>query len=488
MSGRDWGPRERVLVATIAVALVLLRSAVFVLSDTAHFESDQAMVGLMAKHLSEFRVFAVFLYGQDYLLGVEPWLAAPLFWVGGPTVAMLKLPLVAINVAVVLLLLHHLERDGGLRPALALVATAFVAFPPPFTSARLVEAGGGTVEPLLWTLLLWNLRARPLLFGAVFAIGFLNREFTAYGLAALVALQLLDGSLFTRQELRRKALAGVSFVTVWLAIRTLAGMASPSGPGSAGVPVPPSGTLLDRFCWEPQTLTTRLAGLFGEHLGLLFGAPVRPLADLGINSRLSAGLDGLWLVLGLAAVVALTRVIHRAVANRDRPWRAELAFSTYLMLVGLQAVVFYGVSRCEVGPPTLRYAMLGLYVAVGLAAAHLIVERRRPLAILTVAVVLLWCSMAAVSHGRLAHEYLTNPPQDRQRTLADHLLANDVTVGRADYWDAYEVSFLSRERVVLASTSIVRVLEYVRRADEASAVVAVSRAACAGGARGGRHG
>ena len=73
-------------------ALVILRSAVVVFFPASHFDSDQAVTGLMAKHLSELRAFPVFWYGQTYMLGVEAWLAAPLMAIAGATVAALKLP------------------------------------------------------------------------------------------------------------------------------------------------------------------------------------------------------------------------------------------------------------------------------------------------------------------------------------------------------------------------------------------------------------
>ena len=84
--------------------IVLLRSMVFVFWPGSHFDADQAVTGLMAKHLSELRAFPVFWYGQTYMLGVEAWLAAPVMALIGPTVTALKLPLLAINVAVALLL------------------------------------------------------------------------------------------------------------------------------------------------------------------------------------------------------------------------------------------------------------------------------------------------------------------------------------------------------------------------------------------------
>ena len=53
------GQRERIVVIAFAVGLVLLRSAVFVFGAQPHFDSDQAVVGLMAKHLSEMRALPI---------------------------------------------------------------------------------------------------------------------------------------------------------------------------------------------------------------------------------------------------------------------------------------------------------------------------------------------------------------------------------------------------------------------------------------------
>ena len=61
----------------VLAALVLARSAVFVFAAGSQFDADQAVTGLMAKHLAELRAFPVFWYGQTYMLGVEAWLAPP---------------------------------------------------------------------------------------------------------------------------------------------------------------------------------------------------------------------------------------------------------------------------------------------------------------------------------------------------------------------------------------------------------------------------
>ena len=101
-SSADRLRRERWIVTAIAAGLVLWRSAIFVFWPHSDFDSDQAVTGLMARHLSHLRAFPVFWYGQSYMLAVEAWLAAPLFRVFGASVATLKLPLVAINLAIAL--------------------------------------------------------------------------------------------------------------------------------------------------------------------------------------------------------------------------------------------------------------------------------------------------------------------------------------------------------------------------------------------------
>ncbi|GEM_PF-4380228 len=66
--------RELWICLAVATAIVALQSFVL-LRYEQFFDSDQAVYGLMAKHLSEFRTFPLFFYGQNYMLGVQSWLA-----------------------------------------------------------------------------------------------------------------------------------------------------------------------------------------------------------------------------------------------------------------------------------------------------------------------------------------------------------------------------------------------------------------------------
>ena len=68
--------RERLTVTAIAVLLVLLRSIVPTIYEGFYFDSDQAIIGLMAKHLSAVERFPLFYDGLNYILGVEAWITS----------------------------------------------------------------------------------------------------------------------------------------------------------------------------------------------------------------------------------------------------------------------------------------------------------------------------------------------------------------------------------------------------------------------------
>ena len=212
---------ERWIVLALVVTLVVWRSGVLVFWAQAQFDSDQAVFGLMAKHLAEGRAFPVFMYGQSYILAVQAWMAAPLFLAFGASVPALKFPLLLISVAVAVLLVRLLEREAGLRPMLAVVAALPFIMPAPGTAAQLLEASGGNLETFLYVLLLWLTRRRPWLCGLILGVGFVQREFTVYGLVALAGVWAIEGVLFTRPGWFRVGRLMLAASGVWLAIQEI---------------------------------------------------------------------------------------------------------------------------------------------------------------------------------------------------------------------------------------------------------------------------
>ena len=60
----------------------------------------------------------------------------------------------------------------------------------------------------------------------------------------------------------------------------------------------------------------------------------------------------------------------------------------------------------------------------------------------------------------VASRYIRHPLPNQSRVLADQLIWEGTGAAIADYWHAYLVTFVARERVRVASSDFVRIQEY----------------------------
>jgi hypothetical protein len=467
--------RERVAFGALAVALVLLRSFVPTYYEGFYFDSDQAIVGLMAKHLSSFQRFPLFYYGLNYLLAVEAWIIAPFFRIFRPSVAVMRLPFVALNAVVAVWLIGDLTRRLALRPALAFVAALPFVMPTPAVGTQLLELAGACVEPFVYVLLLWHLRRRPLAFGAVLAVGFLHREFTIFVVPGLLLAEAGRERLWSRANAERAGWMLAGFAVVWLAIDDLR-MHLSSEP--LGLQV---ASLRGQSCLDPRELAARFQSLMTTALPTLFGGLPVPLEAFRMSTPLVAG----YTMLGWMVSVALTIMIVRLILARGEKQRSdgETGFGAYLAWVGVLAACAYPLS-CNVniaGAPILRYLLLALLLPVGCFAAFMRHETRAPLRHAMTAVFVLWATANLFDNVRLVRASVRESPPNEHRALADYLVNHQIRYARAIYWDAYVVDFLTRERVVTASVDVVRIPEYQKAVDEhADAAVTLVRLPCPG--------
>lgn len=469
---RDSGAGRRALAAAVAAAwgLVIARSLVFVAYEQALFDSDQAIIGLMAKHLAEGRAFPLFYYGQSFLLGVEAWLAVPVFWVAGVSVGALHVSLLLTNLAAVTLLVVGLVRHGGLRPAEAVAASAFFAFAPPFTSALLLTANGANVEPFFFLLVLWFLRDRPLWFGCVLGVGFLTREFTIYAVPVLLVAQAMERRLLNMQAARQWLLVAVSFAAVVAGVDALTPFSDPRGPGTRGIvtirPLSEAQNLSDRANLDIGEFPSRIVAMAIHHIPRLAGS-VAPSGELRS-----------WLTWAIVIVVAMALV--RALASWDFR-QQRFPFGLYLLGIGLAAAAGYIVTR-PAGEDTPRYYLLALFIPVGAVATFFANERQRWLRRAMLAAILAWAAVTGVDHAREFARFRSGAEPDEARAIADALLARHVQVAQAGYWRAYKLTFMTGERVKIAATGLSRIDEYERLAAQAGpALRAIQDEPCTGG-------
>jgi hypothetical protein len=481
-------PRERTIALAIAVILVVWRSLPFALFEQIQFDSDQAIFGLMAKHLSEGRAIPLFLYGSSYVLAVEAWLAAPWFLVAPINLFTLSISLILTNVAAAVLIVVGLERSAGLRPLAALVASLFFILSPPIISGEIVSVSGGNVEPFLYIALLWILRDRPGWFGVVLAVGFLQREFTIYAVPVLLAADVLRAKFADapeirpapRQTIRKWLIAFVVFVAVHDTVQSLQPYADLMGPGTrgqlfqgfAGSQVD---NLLGRINISAANIPSRLEGMVGIHLPRLLGAFV-------YENRVGHPRPWLQWLLAIAfgaAALRLIVLVLRSMRSSRLQVLERAAFAWYLLAIGVVAAGAY-VAMHSVTEEYSRYGLMVVLAPVGLTAALLALEPAPLARRLTASVVIAWAAISAADTIRLYLRHAGGRPSEL-RVLSDALVARGVRAAYAPYWTAYTVTFMTGERVRVASTDVVRIEEYQSAALSDPQVVQIRDQPCEGG-------
>jgi len=466
--------------AVPAVLLVFVRVWPYAWWGTLAFDADQAVVGLMAKHIAELRAFPVYQYALSYVLMLTAYLTAPFMWVLGATPFALKLPLALLNAAVGVGLVGAIVRTG-VRPAIAVLVSLPVLMAGGAANAGLMDALGMTVEPLLFVLALWGLRGSPVAFGVVAALGFHVREFVAYAVAATLCLDVLTGIFARREGWRAWGRTTVAALGTSAAIAGLARFASVRGPQTAAWSNDGNlATLSGAFCFAPTQAVANLVNLATSYLGVLWGASPLPLAEAAVQTTVSQGAPGAWPVFGAVLAVAGALVLVRWRVLWARRHTATVQLAAFLVLVGVQSVCVYAVSRC--GPLsviTIRYALLGLVLPTGLALALWSVDAPRGM---RSAVGVAFVGLATINawpHLLLWRQQVHHPAMSNRAQLGPALEQRGLRYIRSDYWTAYYVAFITQERVTVGADTLSRVDEYERiLAAHSEEVVRVSTTPC----------
>jgi hypothetical protein len=173
-----------------------------------------------------------------------------------------------------------------------------------------------------------------------------------------------------------------------------------------------------------------------------------------------------------------------AVRAGVRGWRRGFgpsAYGWYLLGIGVMAVAASVMTRPDDAVAD-RYILLALLLPVGAAAVALSGETNRFWRMAIVVVVAGWLGASAVDHARHAARYRNGLVPNDVRVLVDALEARGITVAEAPYWRAYKATFMAQERVVVASSDVVRITTYEQRAAEAGgALVRIQESPCADG-------
>jgi hypothetical protein len=136
-------------------------------------------------------------------------------------------------------------------------------------------------------------------------------------------------------------------------------------------------------------------------------------------------------------------------------------FPVYLTLTGAMSAVMYAAGRCgALAIGTMRYDLLSVIGAVGVAALFLTVERTRAMRAALATLIVCWAAVSASAHVKLWAEALSRPTVPDKVLVIRSLEARGIRYAMADYWIAYYTTFMTNERIVVAADDIGRIPAY----------------------------
>lgn len=444
-------PERRVFVA--ALLAVLLVRVGFLLLVPVPFESDEAIVGLMARHILYAGDRPIFYYGQEYMGPLEPATAALSFALFGPTLFTLRLAPSIWSVVFVGFSAAYARRALG-RPAFWWTL-AYLGVPPLFLITWSVKARGGYPELLaLGAILLYqalDLQMAPdgrdwrwPLFGAVSGL--------ALWTDPLVVVYLGPATLYLILHLRARLFRWTSPAAVAAAVVAALPMLQ--------VNIAQPGITLRQLAGpavNAPITAHQLAHNFSEAiqqsipvlLGIYQGCSYRPVffAARAASGIPFAPVAFTCFVLALAAGVLFVVSTARAVA--DRPTPADL-----ILWVCAVTMVPFILTQQQADYVTEPRYLLPLYAAVPLFGFYWSKLWRRWSG---VAYVVLLVALVVNVSGYvrflpdLAGPFIDNEPvRTGDIQLARLLEEQGVKTVYANYWLSYPIAFQTGEAVKTA--------------------------------------
>jgi 4-amino-4-deoxy-L-arabinose transferase-like glycosyltransferase len=433
--------------------------------------ADQAVVGLMGKHILENQGHPVFYYGATYAGSLEPHYVAAIFAILGPTPAAYRLSMVMLVLLTLAGVWWVTRRNFG-RTA-ALCALAYLAIPPYFFLYKGLTSDGAYDSVALLSLAIVSLalwldeggagRRRAAIVSCVLGL-FMGLAFWVMPYTAAVS-GVVFGWLLLRPRTPARPLS-LSFLSLGVAIGAAPWWIWNLRHNWASVKAPELGTV------GLGQAVRNLAGLAWVSFPTLEGG-MHPSPDVGAMYEVFPLSRAL--VIAVSLVLVLPSLTHVA---RDRRGRllifcllalfSTACFSRRLILTEPRYLFSYYVFSAP---------LLGALLAATLSG------RRRALA-LTAAAILLAIHAASVATSRVSYRNVDAEVTGPLRPLIANLEGAGLNRVYANYWTAYRLSFESNERIIatpIPGEEAVRYLPYniaVGGTPEAAFVLLPPRSGC----------
>jgi hypothetical protein len=425
-------------------ALILAGLAVrlWVLGINDELNADEAIPGLMARHILYAGERPVFFYGQHYFGAAEAYLVAGLFAAFGFYPRLVTVPAVTASLLLIPVT-YALGRTLAGRTA-GLLAALPVAFAPPILAKLYANSGGGfSLAFLLHGLTLLAYLAAylrppgaPGLLPRAMLFSLLGGVLAWVWQPALALLPVLVLLLFWRQPSLRHPLR------LLLALAPLAVGLAPPVAYNLAADWPTVTQLARKYSsplgWEAAPGIGQGAGAVGSLLLIAFGGGNE--AEGGANP-----------LQGALVAVAFPLTLVLLWRGRDAVARRRLAAALLLALTAIVAAV--------AAHGTVRHLAPVAHIGFVFAGAALVLLARRllprPAGLAEVVATVLAGGLLVLpnlyldaSAGWIFQRFVAR--ESEVQTLVDALQERGLTAGYGDYWTAYPATYLSGETVAVA--------------------------------------
>ena len=450
--------RKPLTLVVIIIGAITLKAILLAL-DAVPFNSDEAVVALMARHILRGE-HSWFFYGQAYMGSLDAYLVAGAFALLGESVLAVRVVQVALFAAVLLTGYQVALRITDDQRA-AQLTVLLLAFPPVLLTLYTTATLGGYGEALLMgNLLLWwghrlgwedaHRRGLWLAWGLAAGLGF-----WAFGMTLVYLVPVALWLLRRPPEPTSRLTPHASRFTLYVSRFTLAALGFIVGSlpwwlgnlGQTDIGVAELfGTAIS---------STATAGSFLGNVGLrvfsffILGLP----ALFGLRFPWSVEGPPLWL-----SVPALSLYLGALGYGLCRRATATVR-SGHLLLWGICTSLFLGFILTPFGgDPSGRY-FLPLYLPLFIFTAEVLTKLRERTgrwawgllgAVLIFNLVGTFQAASANPPGITTQfEAITQVDHSYDAELIDFLRSHDGTRGYANYWVTYPIAFLSDEEIIL---------------------------------------
>lgn len=459
-------PRTLLLFALL---IALLWRVALAATNAASFHSDEAIVGIMARHINQGAPIPIFYYGnfykgtQAYMGSADPVLVALGFRVFGETVGAIRVvqfALFILNCLLILAIWRHKPRVGAFAVLLFGIATPLVTL---YTTISL----GGYNEMLFCSLAMVALLphkpgqsagyylVRYALIGFLAGLGWWTYNLIvvfAFPIALVCARRLF---ILIRQK-------SIGFSTAALSIVVAAG-----------------GFFLGSYPWwafnvndnwpslqalsrgyGANNIAFKAENLFTVNVPVLLGVRYPWTPDFSLGDALRVAVI---VVYGLLALVLIWHLIRSwrgrklTAADDNGAIQTDLNLTLLLIVPTGLALFIWSSWGSDVTGRYLTPVGVALTMLVGYALSTLPSNRLGRFMTIGVLVFLIGVNITTVVYAATQYEARLSPssdptfnyPNDDDQAVVEFMQRAGIQYGYANYWVAYRLTFVSREAVQL---------------------------------------